>query len=171
MKTLGIAFVLSMFCVLSVAAQDKLPRFEDYAVSLYQGKLHVPKWIRHVGSSEWRDEAGKLVEPPDVNFAGKYYVGRHSCGTGCRYYTLTDLSSGRELDSLYLFATVEPPPKTTDGHEYLTVLYYRADSKVIVAQYLIDPLQRPEQCRERRFIFERGKVKPITKTRRSCTTF
>lgn len=168
MRTLGSVFVILVFCFLSVAAQDARPQFEDYKVSRYQGRVHLPKWIQRSSSGEWRDDAGKLVDPPEVNFAGKYYIGSHSCRTGCRYYTMTDLSSGRELKALFPFSTVEPPPKTRDGSEYLTILYYQADSKMLVAQYLID-LGR--ECRERAFLFENGRVKPITKTRRSCSTF
>jgi hypothetical protein len=62
------------------------PRFEDYEVAIYKGTIHRPKWIRRAADDEWRGELGKLVEPPEINFAGKYFVSVHSCGTGCRYY-------------------------------------------------------------------------------------
>ncbi len=171
MKSLGQAIFLSIICVFSISAQDNPPRFEDYEVSLYRGNTHLPKWIRRGSEDEWRDDLGKLVDSPEVNFAGKYFVAAHSCGTGCRYYTLTDLSSGRELKALDDFTTAEPPPKTSDGYEYLTILYYRHNSKMLVAQYLVDLKQGREQCRERAFLFENGKLKPITKTRRKCREF
>jgi hypothetical protein len=171
MKSLGQAIFLLIICVFSISAQDNLPRFEDYAVSLYQGNTHLPKWIRRGSNDEWRDDLGKLVDSPEVNFAGKYFIAAHSCGTGCRYYTLTDLSSGRELKALDHFTTAEPPPKTSDGYEYLTILYYRANSKLLVAQYLVDLKRGREQCRERDFLFENGKLKPITGTRRKCREF
>ncbi len=148
-----------------------MPRFENYKVPLYQGKIHLPKWIKRVSDDEWRDNLGKLVEPPNINFGGKYFVAVHSCGTGCRYYTLTDLSSGRELKALDDFTTAEPPPKTSDGFEYLTVLYNRPDSKMLVAQYNVDLRQGKSQCRERAFLFEDGKFKPITKTKYRCGKF
>ena len=50
------------------------PRFEDYEVAIYRGTIHRPKWIRRAADDEWRDELGKLVEPPEINFAGKYFV-------------------------------------------------------------------------------------------------
>ncbi len=50
------------------------PRFEDYEVAIYKGTIHRPKWIRRAADDEWRDELGKLVEPPEINFAGKYFV-------------------------------------------------------------------------------------------------
>lgn len=50
------------------------PRFEDYPVAIYRGSIQRPKWIQLVADDEWRDELGKLVEPPVVNFAGRYFV-------------------------------------------------------------------------------------------------
>lgn len=172
MKSLGQAIFLLIICVLSIPAQQKsLPRFENYEVSLYQGKVHLPKWIRRASEGEWRDDLGKLVASPEVNFAGRYFVAAHSCGTGCRYYTMTDLSSGRKLEALNNFAAAEPPPKTPDGYEYLTILYYRSNSKMLVAQYLVDLKNGRNQCREQTFLFANGKLKPITKTRRNCRKF
>jgi len=158
-----------ILCMLSTPLlADALPRFEDYEVSVYLGAIHPPKWIRRVASDEWRDDLGKLVEPPEINFAGKYFLAVHSCGTGCRYYTLTDLSSGRDLDVLRDFDTVEPLPKTRDGHEYMTELFSRPNSRMLVAQYHVKLSQGSEECRERAFLFEDEKLKSITNTRRVC---
>jgi len=113
----SILLTLLLLCLLAGAAfaQQALPRFEDYQVPVYHGATRPPKWARHI-DGVWRDNLNKLVEPPQVNFAGKYCIAVHSCGTGCRYYTLTDLSSGRDLKVLDRFAAAEPPPKTRDGH-------------------------------------------------------
>ena len=94
------------FCLPVSAPTQNTPRFEDYAVAVYTGRIQRPKWIHPGPSGEWRDKLGKLVEPPEINFAGKYFVAVHSCGTSCRYYTMTDLSSGRELN----IWTVSLPP-------------------------------------------------------------
>ena len=145
-------------------------RFESYEVAIYKGAIHRPRWIRLVADNEWRDEAGKLVEPPEINFAGKYFVALHSCGTGCRYYTMTDLSSGRELNLLKDFGAAEPPPTTREGYSYVTNLVTHANSKLLVAQFRVSA-QRGEECRERAFVLEGEKITPITNTRRSCTDF
>ena len=145
-------------------------RFEDYEVAIYRGTIHRPKWIRRVADDEWRDGLGKLVEPPEINFAGKYFVSVHSCGSGCRYYTLTDLSSGRELDLLKDFGAAEPPPTTREGYPYVTDLVIRANSILLVAQFRVDS-PRGEECRERAFILEGEKITPVTNTRRSCTNY
>jgi len=146
------------------------PRFEDYEVAIYRGTVHAPKWIRRVADNEWRDEAGKLVEPPEINFAGKYFVAVHSCGTGCRNYTMTDLSSGKELDLLKDFGAAEPPPKTREGYPYVTDLLTRANSRLFVAQFRVES-SRGEECRERAFILRGEKITPVTNTRRSCTKY
>jgi len=166
----AIAFSLLFFILpLSLAAQSS-PRFEDYEVAVYSGRIHPPKGFRHVKGDEWRDNLGKLVAPPEVNFAGKYFVSLHSCGTGCRYYTMTDLSSGVELKILNDFGAAEPPPKTREGNPYLTDLVTRANSKFLVAQYRIDS-PRGEECRERAFVFDGDKLTPTTGTRRTCTQY
>lgn len=168
--------LLTVYClVLFMSATPLLaqvvPRFEEYPVALYSGAIHAPKWIRQADSGEWRDNLDKLVEPPEINFAGKYFIADHSCGTGCRYYTMTDLSSGRDLNVLKEFAAAEPPPKTRDGYKYITDLIIRASSKMLVAQYHVELRGRNEECRERTFIFERERLAAISKIRRTCTRF
>jgi hypothetical protein len=118
MKNAAIAISLIFFSLTPSFSAQSSSRFEDYEVPVYTGTIHRPKWIRHVSGDEWRDNLGKLVDPPEVNFAGKYFVVVHSCGTGCRYYTMTDLSSGRALDLLKDFGAAEPLPRTRDGYPY-----------------------------------------------------
>ena len=165
------AIALSMLFLISApSSAQNAPRFDDYSMQVYSGKIHQPRWIRHVADGEWRDHLGKLVDPPEVNFAGKYFIAVHSCGTGCRYYTLTDLSSGRDLDLLRDFDAGERAPKTRDGYPSVTDLITRANSKLLVAQYHVD-LHGGEECRERAFVFDGNKITPITKTRRTCTQY
>ena len=146
------------------------PKFMDHPVAVYTGKLHNPKWIRKVGPDEWRDRLDKLTVPPEVNFAGKYFVAVHSCGTQCRYYSMTDLTTGRDLDLLSDFGSADPPPKTRDGHTYIADLITLANSKMLVAQYYVQ-FPGDVECRERTFVFEDGKITPITGTRRTCTKY
>ncbi len=158
---------LAFFWLAPSLAAQTLPRFEDYPARTYTGTIHRPKWIRHVSGEEWRDNLNKLVDPPEVNFAGQYFVSVHSCGTSCRYYTMTDLSSGRELDLLKDFAAGQATPKTREGYLYITDLATRANSKLLVAHYLV---QAPggEECRERAFVLNHGKVTPVTGSRRTA---
>jgi hypothetical protein len=124
----------------------------------------------NVADGEWRDNLDRVVAPPEVNFAGRYFIAVHSCGTGCRYYTLTDLSSGLGLDFLRVFDAGQRAPKTRDGYPYVTDLITRANSKLLVAQYHVD-LHGREECRERTFVFVGGKITAISKTRRACTRY
>ena len=165
---LTVITLLMFFALTLHATAQSAPRFEDYTVAVYTGTMQWPKWIRRVGDDEWRDELNKLVEPPVVNFAGKYFVAVHSCGTGCRYYTMTDLSSGRELNLLKDFGAAEAPPKTREGYPYVTDLLTRANSKLLVAQYHVNS-SRGEECRERAFLFDGKLIIPLTNTRQTCT--
>jgi hypothetical protein len=168
MRTLVILFILLVATVVGLP-QSRNPKFSDHPVSLYHGKIHKPRWIRHVKGGEWRDEGNKLVDEPSVNFAGKYFVAGHSLGADAQYYSLTDLSTGRELDVLSPFATAEPIPTLKDGREYQTVIYSRPNSRLLIAQYLIDYMSTPKpQCRERSFVFQNGKIRPVTKLSFKC---
>ena len=141
---------------------DAFTRFEDYKVPLYIGEIRQPKWISHEDDDTWSDQNGKYVGPPEINCAGKYFIAVHSLGTGARYYSLTDLSSGLDLDLLDRFTTGEERLKTQDGRGYLTILYGQPDSKMIVAQYHIDNRDRDEECKEQSFLLENEKLTPIT---------
>ena len=168
MVTIAVSLLFS--CLTPSLTTQSATRFEDYQVPVYTGAVRRPEWIHHVRGNEWRDNLGKLVEPPEVNFAGKYFVSVHSCGTGCRYYTMTDLSSGRDLDLLEDFNAGEPPPRTREGYSYVTDLVTRANSKLLVAQYHVE-VPGGEECRERAFVLEGKKITPITNTRRTCAQY
>jgi hypothetical protein len=158
---------LILLCATSTLVSQTSLQFKDYEVPVYSGTIHLPKWIRRVSEDEWRDKLGKLVEPPEVNFAGKYFVSVHSCGTGCRYYRTTDLSSGRDLDLLKGFDAAKRPPTTREGYPYVTELVTRSNSKMLVAQYRIDS-PAGEECRERVFVLDGEKLTPQSGTRRKC---
>ena len=146
------------------------PRFEDFRSVKYVGPVQGPKGTKRVSEKEWRDEMGKLVEPPVPNFAGKYNVTIHSCGTGCRYYALTDLSTGKSLQTLASFAAAEPSPKTKEGYAYVVDLISKPESFMLVAQFQVETPKGLE-CRERIFKFEREALKPVTNTKLGCTNF
>jgi hypothetical protein len=147
------------------------PKFEDFPATKHPGPWVLPKGVRRVSTNEWRNENGKLIDPPKVNFAGKYTMILNSCGTGCRYYTLTDLSTGRDLTTLSVFAAAEPPPTTKEGFTYVTDLVGRASSNMLVAQYQVETKTAGTECRERVFVFESEKLRPVTNTKKGCTSF
>jgi hypothetical protein len=172
-KRLLPSLLLATVCFATAYATETTvaPKFSDFPAGVYGGKLHIPSY--YVKSDDmWRDDMGKTVAPPKVNFAGKYYIGVHSCGTECRYYTMSDLTTGNDSKALDMFSSDgEKPQKTSDGRTYVTELLSRPDSKMVVAQYHIDPsASKPEECRERIFLLsdDEKKVTPITATIPSC---
>ncbi|WP_224005267.1 hypothetical protein [Paraburkholderia tropica] len=168
--------IIAYFIVISAspvfAADDAgVPKFSDYPSVVYTGRLHIPSYyVKSDGI--WRDDMGKAVSPPRVNFAGKYYIGLHSCGTECRYYTLSDLDTGNDSKALDMFSSDgAEPTKTSDGRTYVTDLISRPDSRLVIAQYQIDETAgRPAECRERMFLLsdDGEKASPVTKTLNGC---
>lgn len=148
--TKKMCFALAVVLITSVSnfaqVSESLPSFEDYSTPVYKGKIKRPKWILYNRQDGWRDSLGKLVESPTVNFSGKYFATVHSCGTGCRYYTVTDLTTGKELDMLRGFGAGEEPPTTKDGLEYRETLYFLPNSRLLIAQYEVYKSDKTE-CR------------------------
>lgn len=163
------AILISIVFPLLAVSQQRPPSFETYPASVYTGKIHNPKWIKKYGES-WRDDLGKIVEVPEINFAGRYYIAVHSCGTGCRFYTLTDLATGKELDALSVFSTGEPPPKTKDGFPYFSILYFKPNSRLLVAQYEIESATATA-CRERFFVLEKKQLVVVQNKNLECRKF
>jgi hypothetical protein len=144
---------------------------------VYKGKIPALYKIKKDAEGLWRDKFGKMVDEPNVNFAGKYFISVHSCGTGCRYYQMHDLVNAKEIAVLDMFSGGDPPPMTKDGWRYVAVLNYKKESNLLVAQYLLEKqvlkpdgkYETEEDCRERSYIFENEELKPISKTRYYCT--
>lgn len=174
MKKRYVCAVLASMAVGSVAlAADRheKPKFSDFPVPLYVGAKHIPKYYKRTGDT-WTDDEGKQVGSPTVNFAGRYHVGLHSCGAECRYYTLSDLATGRDSNALDGFwSRGDEPLKTKDGRAYLTDLISRPESAMIVAHYQIDEsATAPAECRQRIFVLNKDgeAVTPITPTIHGC---
>ncbi|MFN0141437.1 MAG: hypothetical protein ACKVQW_15285 [Pyrinomonadaceae bacterium] len=169
MKFFGI-----IFCSLSISgliiAQNSPQKFTDYPAKIYKGNIHKPKWIRHVQGDEWRDELNKFVEPLEVNFAGKYYLAGHSLGTGVWYFTLTDLTTARELNILDNFATTEiPVPRMRDGRRYSTRILSRPNSRLLIVQYRMEPTNvMPESCREKAYLLQNQRLRRLGKAWSRC---
>lgn len=107
--------------------------FSDPAITKAVYKNILPKGYTFADGI-WRDDQGKTIEKPNVNFAGKYWVGLHSCGAECRYYSMLDLSTGTESRALDMFSTTEPPSRTRNGNLYVTNLVTHAKSNRLVAR-------------------------------------
>lgn len=159
-------------CGVGYAKEETRPAFSEFAVSLFQGKLRIPLYYRK-GADGWRDDLGKLVEAPHVNFAGRYFAAAHSCGANCRYFTLSDLTTGQDSPALNLFDIDESHRAVTnDGRYYITELITRPNSFLLVARYHIESDGTHEaECRERFFTLapDAEKVLPASRTFSNCT--
>jgi hypothetical protein len=152
------------------AQPPKVAKFSNYLANIYFGKLHGPAGVRQSKDGTWRNSAGKLVDPISINFAGKYYVALNSCGTSCRYYTITDLSVGKELKVFDQFTAAEPAPTTKEGYTYVTELIFRPESTMVIAQYLISA-PSGEICREKIFNFNGASLDALTDTKNTCNHY
>lgn len=152
-------------------AQKRRPEFDNYLVPVYSGKQHVPNDYS-VAAGVWRDQFGKIVNEPRINFSGRYFVALHSCGAECRYFSIIDLSEGVSLGILDMFATTDPPKRTLEGDSYITDLITQGNSGLIIAQYRVK-LDREgrEECREKSFVFDGKRIMGITGTEVGCREF
>jgi hypothetical protein len=167
-------FTLLAFVLAGARAAKSQPRqyqFEQFPVQVFKGRIQTPKGVHKESTGEWRDENGKMINDLAVNFAGEYWLIAHSCGTGCRGYSLLNLRTGADVHAIRMFDSGEPRPVTSDGHPYLTVLYTRRDSRLLIAEYHLDfgDPNRQETCRQRYYLLEGHHLRPLSKTFPFCT--
>lgn len=156
---------------ISSAQEPAAIQFSQFPAAVYKGRVNIPRGFHKDEDGAWRDDLDKLVAEPDVNFAGEYFLAAHSCGTSCRYYSLNNLRTGRDIGQISMFDAAEPAPRTKDGYTYIPILFYKPNSRLLIVQYELD-LRTPEernQCRQRYYLFEDGRFRAISKTLKSCT--
>jgi hypothetical protein len=178
MKYKAIQFVICLWSLLllnpsfcSAQKEKQTFSFNEFSVDVYHGHLKIPKVFLKDKDGLWQDVASKSMQTPQVNFAGEFFIAVHSCGTCCRYYTLHNLKTGEEIKQVSMFNAGDPTPVTKDGHTYVPILYFKPDSRLLVVQFELDlctPVER-NQCRQRYYVFEDGRFRPISNTIFSCT--
>lgn len=143
--------------------------FQDYRVTMHEGDTLIPEGYKFSGGV-WLDEIGKATNAPSINFSGKYLIGLHSCGQGCRYYTLTDLTTGNYNPSLKIFTSgSESQNKKKPGSTYYIDLLFRQYSNLLISQRYTQ-LNKEEVCLETHFIFEDNKLRTI-KDNQQCRKY
>lgn len=139
--------------------------FKKYLVNVYQGEIIPPKGYTQKNGI-WFDDLGKAVNPPVINFSGKYNIGLHSCGYGCRYYTLTNLADGKDFsDALENFAS--SPENNTKEHYFIELLS-KFDSSLLLARYY--KTLDSEDYQDCYFIFKNNKIEKA-KNNLKCPVF
>jgi hypothetical protein len=167
--------IILIIGLLMLAAEAKCETIDDdfssYRVNIYSGNIKVPEYYKKTDDG-WRDDMGKLVDNPHVNFAGKYFIGRHSCGTECVYYSLSDLTTGKDSNYLDMFSSGgDTPTRTRDGRRYLAELRSKPGSRLLVARYHISAsANRSAECKEKEFLLDESsdKIVPAPKDSKQC---
>jgi hypothetical protein len=168
---IGCAVFLAFLRPLAAQKDGREPQFNQFPVDVYHGHNKIPREFHKDKDGLWLDESGKPASAPRVNFAGEYYLAAHSCGTCCRYYTLSNLRTGGEISQISMFDAGEPTPTTKDGHTYIPILFFKPDSRLLIVQYEFDlctPVEH-NKCRQRDFVFEDGHFRSLSKTLQPCT--
>lgn len=115
---------------------------------------------------------GKVINPPAVSVGGRYYIAWHSCGAACRYFTLSDLSSGRESAAPSIFSNKGIEPMRDEwGRAVVVDINSRPDGFLIQVKYHVDSMDgHPEDCTERYYVLNKGgsKIRAVTSTLRGC---
>ncbi|WP_334089931.1 hypothetical protein [Helicobacter typhlonius] len=152
-------FLHSLFLLTLLNANNLLNDFSKYPAQIYQGKHKISQDYK-CANTECRDINGKLVDLK-INFAGKYSIIPHSCGTGCRFYSLLDKQSGN--DDYMILSRFNTTPDT-NNKDSIDILLSQKDSNLLIAQYEY----HNGTCKQEKFIFDGKKLKFITKVLESC---
>lgn len=121
-----------------------------------RGRLYLPEgYIQK--DDIWFDDLGKAVNPPVINFAGSYNISSHSCGSGFRYYTLTNLTNGKDFSEI--FANFVSGQENNTAINYFIELVSKPDSNLLLARYYkkLDS----EDFQDCYFIFKDNKIEQI----------
>ena len=172
-----------IFALLTSAFGAKLEqklevKFDKYKVKeVYKGEIKIPKSYKKDEEGLYRDELGKFVSNQQqfyINFAGKYMIVTHSCGTSCYYRSVEDLSNGKtvKIDGIEKFDNTETRPLFKDSEMGgFAKLYTREDSDLLMARYINF---ESEYCKQEYFVLKtlkngEKKLKSISK-RTPCDT-
>ena len=152
--------------------------FDKHKVKeVYKSEIKIPNSYKKDEEGKYRDSAGKYVGNQQdfyVNFAGKYMIVTHSCGTSCYYRTVEDLSAGKsvKIEGMDKFDNTETRPLFKDSEMGgFAKLYTREDSDLLMARYINF---ESEDCKQEYFVLKtlkngKKKLKSISK-RTPCDT-
>ena len=150
------ALLTSTFCS---ELEEKLEaKFDEYKVKeAYKGEIKIPNSYKKDEEGKYRDSAGKYVGNQQdfyVNFAGKYMIVTHSCGTSCYYKTVEDLSAGKSVKVDGMSKFDNNLANFAVGNNFLagyTLLTTREDSILMLVQYLEN---ETDVCKQEYFVLK-----------------
>lgn len=136
--------IACLFCISLINANELLEKFDEYPATIYQGEHKIPKDYQ-CSNGECRDINNKLVDL-SINFAGKYSIIAHSCGTGCRFYSMLNVENGE--DNLKILSSFNTIPDV-NGKETINDLFSKNDSRLLVVKTIGDT-----GCKQETFLFD-----------------
>jgi hypothetical protein len=71
------------------------PRFEDYSVFKWRGKVAPLDLRSHPFARKYRTLLRQQIKEEGINFAGRYTLATVGCGTGCSISAIIDARTGR----------------------------------------------------------------------------
>lgn len=140
--------------ILSFGIKASAQNFQDFKAEIYAGPFKNPVWMVVKPEGDIRDQEGNPAARPSVNFAGRYFVYFHHCGHDCLYMTITDLSTGMDLDVSKRFDYSNPALfKAIDGQITSSVVLIEPESKLLIIQikYLPPDDRLHNRCMEQSF--------------------
>lgn len=106
--------------------------FNQYPSQNFEGKYTIPPAYQlQSNGQEYRDENNLSIGEIKANFAGKFCIILHPCGSGCRFYSLLDLESGRENYEILGDFNTTPDEREKPS---IDVLISRKESKLLIVR-------------------------------------
>lgn len=160
MKKLFVTMFLLISISICYGQEDAF--FKNYpAENKYNGKIVLPKGYRKEEGMIFNN-INKAVELT-INYNGKYAIVRNSCGGGCVYLTLVDLSTGEvDEDILANYNTNEMTSMEIDGKRYISIPLSKKESTGIIMKYIPEIDEEINTCYEQKFIIENRKLKALS---------
>jgi hypothetical protein len=81
--------------VRSVTQETGAPRFEEYSVVVWRGRIIPLKLRSHPLAGLYRTSMRQQLKNEGVNFAGHFTLASVGCGTGCSTTAMIDVRTGR----------------------------------------------------------------------------
>ena len=132
--------------------------FEKHKVKeVYKGEIKISNSYKKDEEGLYRDKFGKFVSNQQdfyINFAGKYMIVTHSCGTSCYYRTVEDLSAGKSVKVDGMSKFDNNLANFAVGNNFLagyTLLTTREDSTLMLVQYLEN---ETDVCKQEYFVLK-----------------
>ncbi|HVF50828.1 MAG TPA: hypothetical protein VNA19_12115 [Pyrinomonadaceae bacterium] len=112
------------------AQEAGAPRFEDYRVGVWRGRVAPLNLRTHPQARAYRTVIREQLKAEGVNFAGHYTLASAGCGTGCSISAIVDARTGRAYfpGALFGWTSEMGDYDIPDSEEQRS---FRADSRLL----------------------------------------